>query len=208
MSAEIEAPLIGVSRHRLAVDGKGVTSLVAFHGCTLRCRFCLNPHCLVPQRVSRRVTPRALVDELMIDNLYFLATGGGVAFGGGEPCLRSEFIEKFRALAPPRWRITIETSLNVDSRHLERLLPIVNEYIVDIKDLDAGVYRNYTGGDVARATDNLRWLLSHDGMAARVIVRVPHIPDYNTPDGVARTIATLYAMGVVNIDEFHYRLPQ
>ena len=28
-------PIIGVVRHRLAVDGQGVTTLVAFHGCTL-----------------------------------------------------------------------------------------------------------------------------------------------------------------------------
>lgn len=29
--------LIGISRHRIGVDGAGVTTLVAFHGCPLRC---------------------------------------------------------------------------------------------------------------------------------------------------------------------------
>ena len=37
------APLIGISRHRLSTDGEGVTTLVAFHGCPLRCKYCLNP---------------------------------------------------------------------------------------------------------------------------------------------------------------------
>lgn len=38
-------PFIGISRHRLATDGEGVTTLAAFHGCPLACRYCLNPQC-------------------------------------------------------------------------------------------------------------------------------------------------------------------
>ena len=33
----LEAPLIGIDRHRLATDGEGITTLVAFHECPLRC---------------------------------------------------------------------------------------------------------------------------------------------------------------------------
>lgn len=40
----IQAPVVAVSRHRIATDGEGVTTLVAFHSCPLRCRWCLNPH--------------------------------------------------------------------------------------------------------------------------------------------------------------------
>ena len=29
-------PVIGISRHRMGMDGKGVTTLVAMHGCMLR----------------------------------------------------------------------------------------------------------------------------------------------------------------------------
>ncbi|MQN81994.1 radical SAM protein, partial [Prevotella copri] len=32
------APLICIDRHRLTIDGEGVTTLVAFHGCPLRCK--------------------------------------------------------------------------------------------------------------------------------------------------------------------------
>lgn len=39
-------PVIGVSRHRLGTDGNGVTTLVAFHGCNLRCKYCLNSEAL------------------------------------------------------------------------------------------------------------------------------------------------------------------
>ena len=198
-------PVIGVARHRLAVDGQGVTTLVAFHGCTLRCQYCLNAQCLRPDGFSRTVTPTELLDEVMIDNLYFLATGGGITFGGGEPAIRSGFIEAFCRLAPPEWHFTMETALNVDRQHLERLLPLIHEYFIDIKDVNSDVYRRYTGQDNQRVLDNLRWLLSHDDMADRIVVRVPHIPDFNTDEDVDQSRRYLESIGITHIDEFTYQ---
>lgn len=206
---ELRAPIIAVARHRLSIDGQGVTTLVAFHGCTLHCQYCLNAQCLRPDGVWRTVTPQDLLDEVKVDNLYFLATGGGVTFGGGEPAIRSEFIEAFCRIAPPEWHFTIETALNVDRQHLERLLPLIHEYIIDIKDINTEIYRRYTGQDNQRVFDNLQWLLSHDGMAERVIVRVPHIPDFNTDEDVHHTRDYLASIGVTRVDEFNYlRRPQ
>ena len=86
--------LIGVSRHRIGVDGEeGVTTLVAFHGCPLRCQYCLNPKALSSNGVWKRYTPEELYNHVKQDDLYFRATGGGVTFGGGEPlisCKKSE----------------------------------------------------------------------------------------------------------------------
>jgi len=206
---ENRVPIIGVARHRLSIDGQGVTTLVAFHGCTLRCRYCLNAQCLRANGFSRTITPPELLDEVMIDNLYFLATGGGITFGGGEPAIRSEFIEAFCRITPPEWHFTIETALNVNRQHLERLLPLIHEYIIDIKDITPNIYKRYTGQENQRVLDNLQWLLSHDGMAERVVVRVPHIPDFNTDEDVCRTRDYLTSLGVTRIDEFNYKhLPQ
>lgn len=206
MRDSLAAPLIGVNRHRLATDGQGVTTLVAFHGCPLHCRYCLNEQCHDPNHILRTTTPEELVDELAIDNLYFLATGGGVCFGGGEPLLYSAFIEAFCALKVPEWQVTVETSLNVPRHHLERLLPHIDQYIVDIKDCNHNIYHAYTGCDNSMMLNNLRWLLQHDGMAEKIIVRVPHIPDYNTPDDVSRSREQLTQMGVMHINEFEYQV--
>ena len=35
------APFIGIMRHRIGIDGDGVTTLAAFHGCPLHCHYCL-----------------------------------------------------------------------------------------------------------------------------------------------------------------------
>lgn len=198
-------PIIGVVRHRLAVDGQGVTTLVAFHGCTLRCRYCLNNQCLRFNGFSRTITPAELLNEVMIDNLYFLATGGGITFGGGEPAIRSKFIDAFCQMAPPEWHITLETALNVDRSHLERLLPHVHQYIIDIKDVNPVIYKRYTGLGNRRVLDNMQWLLRHDGMADRIMVRVPHIPDFNTDEDVRRTRDYLATLGITRIDEFTYQ---
>ena len=70
--------IIGVARHRLSTDGDGVTTLVAFHGCPLRCRYCLNPQSLGDGSRLREYSPQSLYDEVRIDELYFLATNGGI----------------------------------------------------------------------------------------------------------------------------------
>lgn len=198
------APLIGLGRHRLSVDGKGVTTLVAFHGCTLHCRYCLNSSCLVPEGVWREVTTEELLDEVRIDDLYFQATGGGVTFGGGEPCLRSLFIEEFAGMMPAEWNITIETCLNVERKHVERLLPIVSQWIIDIKDTNPDIYLTYTGKDIMRTLGNLQWLLGHEGMDEKVLVRLPHIPDFNTKNDIDKSRQMLMQLGVKDFDEFRY----
>lgn len=76
---EVKAPIIGIDRHRLTTDGKGVTTLVAFHGCPLHCKYCLNPQCLSPDGVLRTITPSELYSEIEIDDLYFVAIGGAFA---------------------------------------------------------------------------------------------------------------------------------
>ena len=141
----------------------------------------------------------------MIDNLYFLATGGGITFGGGEPAIRSEFIEAFCRMAPPEWHLSMETALNVDRGHLERLLPYIHEYFIDIKDVNPEIYKRYTGQAGRRVLDNLQWLLSHAGMAGRIVVRVPHIPDYNTDEDVQCSRQYLESIGITRIDEFTYQ---
>ena len=196
------ASIFGISRHRLTTDGEGVTTLVAFSGCPLRCKYCLNKTCWEPDK-SRLYTPELLFEEVKIDQLYFLATHGGITFGGGEPLLQVEFIKAFRELCGSQWRIVAETSLNVPFENIQTLDPILDGYIIDIKDMNPDNYQAYTGKDNTLVISNLEWILQH-GDLNRITVRVPHIPDFNTDDDVARSMEKLKAMGVKNFDEFHY----
>ncbi len=197
-------PFIGISRHRIGVDGQGVTTLAAFHGCRLHCRYCLNPRCLESAEGLPHYTPQQLYNLVGVDNLYFIATGGGVCFGGGEPLLRIAFIEEFKNLCGKSWRLTAETSLQVPQQAVTAATRVVDYFIVDIKESNPDIYHAYTGGDCQRAWDNLEHLLVLTG-PERVMVRVPLIPEYNSDDDCAKTVTRLHEMGVKQIDRFTYQ---
>lgn len=196
------AKIFGISRHRLTTDGEGVTTLVAFNECPLRCRYCLNKTSWDLSK-GRDYTTELLFEEVKIDQLYFLATHGGVTFGGGEPLLQVEFIKAFRELCGPQWQLLAETSLNVPFENVEALDAVLDGYIVDIKDMNPKIYQTYTGKDNALVISNLEWLLKQ-GRADSIKVRVPHIPEFNTDEDVNRSKERLVAMGVKDIDEFNY----
>ena len=200
------APIIGIERHRITTDGQGVTTLVAFHGCPLRCRYCLNPQCFDEERKWRTVSPSELVEEVAVDDLYFVATGGGVTFGGGEPLLRSAFIAEFCRIANPAWNISLETSLNVDTRHLKEVIPYVNHYYIDIKDMHPDTYRQYTGKDNSRVLTNLH-LLATDIPQEKITIRLPLIPAYNNSTAREASLKTLQSLGFATFDLFNYIKP-
>ena len=181
----MKLPLIGICRHRLTTDGQGVTTLVAFHGCPLRCKYCLNAQCLRADGVWHRMDMQEILDEVMVDDLYYKATGGGIVFGGGEPLLRSDGIVDFCQSRPMEWRIYIETSLNVERQRLEAVIPYIDHFYIDVKDM------------------NLRWLASNVD-TEKVIIRLPHIPNYNTEQDIERSQEQLEAMGFKVFDHFEY----
>ena len=198
-------PFIGIDRHRLGVDGVGVTTLAAFHGCTLRCKYCLNHRCLEAPDGLPRYTPQQLYDRVGVDNLYVIATGGGVCFGGGEPLLRVDFIEEFKRLCGKGWNLTVETSLQVPAESVRRAAAVMGDFIVDIKESSPDIYRAYTGGDATVAWDNLALLLGLVG-PEHITVRVPLIPGYNSEADTDRSAERLAALGITRLDRFTYRV--
>ena len=200
--AEPLFPLLALSRLRMGTDGVGVTTLIAGAGCPLNCRWCINAR-LLRDAPAENVTATELIERVKIDDLYFRATGGGVTFGGGEPLLHAAFIRRFRALCPAEWRICAETSLAVPGEQLALAVDAVDTFIVDCKDMNAEIYRRYTGGDSSRMEENLRFLLEKAG-AERIIVRVPGIPEYNTARDQEESAGKLRSMGIAKLDLFDY----
>lgn len=203
MQSEITAPFIAINRHRLTTDGEGVTTLVGFHGCPLHCEYCLNAQCLQADGVWCRLTPGELYSEVEIDDLYFVATGGGICFGGGEPLLRSDFIKAFAEIMNPEWKLTIETSLNVPLENVKAIAPLVQMWYVDIKDMNPDIYKAYGCKENKQVISNLQWLAAN-GYADKVIIRLPLIPEYNTDEDRQQSQQQLEKMGFTNFDKFNY----
>ena len=204
-------PLAFCDRLRMATDGAGVTALVGAFGCPLQCKLCINPQTWHERADGKppfeRVTAAELYDRVKIDSLYYLATGGGVTFGGGEPLLHTDFITAFREVCHPDWHIYAESCLNIPEDNVRAAAAVVDHFFVDIKDMNPAIYHAYTGKDNALVKSNLALLLSLAG-ADRVTVRVPHIPDFNTDGDVAASVAELERMGVTRLDVFSYKRPK
>jgi len=200
-------PVIGISRHRLGRDGKGVTTLVAFHGCPLHCKYCLNPQCHDPEERFPRYTPEKLYEELKADDLYFRASNGGVTFGGGEPCLQADFIVRFRGLCGSDWKIGIETSLNVEQSLVDKLAPVVDEWIIDLKLGPDGMYEHYTGVKHSQAFKNLAHIFTdEDGLKVPVekaFLKFPYMPRYQS-ESLTESYAELYKKSFPNVEVFQY----
>ena len=196
-------PSIGYERLRMGTDGEGVTTLVCAAGCPLRCAYCINPESSVKKRKPKHIfTPESLYDTVKIDSLYFLATEGGVTFGGGEPLCYSRFIEEFANLARG-WKINAETSLWVAQDSVRTAAKVVDTFFVDVKDMDPKIYKAYTKRDNSRVIENLR-LLADLVPSDRVVIRLPLIKDYNGDSDRDKSEAELRKMGFTRFDRFDY----
>lgn len=200
-----EARIAAIGRHRFGSDGKGVRTLVAFQGCPLRCKYCINAFTWNGMREGKLYTPEKLLETVSVDSVYFRVTGGGITFGGGEPLLWADFISEFIRIAPDFWNYMVETSLSVPFENVMAIADRVERFVVDIKSMDESVYRAYTGGELSLARENLIKLIGLVG-AERVTVRAPFIPEYADRESQKRTVDELRRLGVAHIDAFDYRV--
>lgn len=148
--------------------------------------------------------PEEVFNKIAVDELYYLASGGGVAFGGGEPLLYSDFIIDILVLGADKWNVTIETSLNVPYKQVSALLPYVKEIIVDIKDINPQIYKSYTQSENDCVVENLK-LLATNWCVNNVLLRVPLIKGYNTNRDIENSKKFLSNLGYSNFDVFEYK---
>lgn len=208
------AHIFAIDRLRMGTDGHGITTLVSFMGCPLRCAYCLNDRCheeiysygnngLSLKKEIIQLDVNELYDRVKVDDLYFQATGGGICFGGGEPTRYASFIEEFRRICGNVWKITLETSLYCPEDTIRQLAPIVDHWIVDIKDINHVIYERYTGHP-SRIRDHSLSVLLQTCRVKDITVKVPLIPGYNTDKDVDYSLDELERMGFTNFECVRY----
>ena len=99
------------------------------------------------------------------------------------------------------WKINIETSLNVPEAFVNATERIIDHWIVDIKDMNSEIYKAYTECDNELVIKNLQHLIDNK---AKITVRVPLIPEFNTESDVENSIQNLRMMGITDIEQFTY----
>lgn len=196
--------LNGIERLRENTDGSGIRSLVLIGGCPLNCKYCGNAEYRDIFIGSKEFSVSELGERIKKDGIYFEQSGGGVTFGGGEPLLSSEFILNFCKIYD-MWNVDIETSLNADFCHVQRLVDCIDVWHIDIKDMNPDIYISYTGNDNSRVISNLNFLIKKVS-PEKLHIRVPEIPDFNSESDIKKSVEALRKMGFTNIEIFKYKV--
>lgn len=140
--------------------------------------------------VGRSVTPEQAAQLLLRDRVFY-HSGGGVTLSGGEALLQWEFAAQVLALCHREGIHTaIETSLFAPRAALEALLPVTDQFIIDIKLLDPQQHRAIIGVDNGLILSNYRFLVEQ---GADVLVRTPLIPGFTDSQENIRAIAAFVA---------------
>lgn len=125
-----------------------------------------------------------LMAIFLADKPYFDACGGGVTFSGGECMLYPEAIAYLaRRCHEEGIAVAVDTAGDVPFSSFERVLPFVDLFLYDVKALDPALHQKGTGVKNGRILANLEALCN---CGAKVLVRIPVIPDFNAGEEVAR----------------------
>lgn len=127
------------------VDGPGIRIVVFMQGCNLRCLYCHNPETWCYES-DNMMSVEELVSKVLRYKNY-ISKNGGVTFSGGEPLLQSGFIyECLKRLKEENIHTCIDTA-GIGSDY-EKLIDLVDLFIVDVKSVDVEEYKYITGSDM------------------------------------------------------------
>ena len=126
---------------------------------------------------GKELTEEQIMQEILTDRPYYMQSGGGVTFSGGECMLQIDFLENAcRMCREYDIHIAIDTAGHVPWHSFERVLPFAPLFLYDLKAMNPGIHRRLTGAENGRILENLERLL---GSGARVWIRIPCVPGAN-----------------------------
>ena len=152
---------------------------------------------------GREVTVADLLPDLLADRPFYEASGGGVTLSGGECLLQADFCaELLAALKKEGIRTAVDTCGCVPRENIEKVLPLSDVFLYDVKAIDPAVHRRATGLDNRLILDNLRFL---DESGAETEVRIPFVPGYNDGEipAIAAYLKTLRHLRAVRVLPYH-----
>ena len=197
-------------------DGPGIRTIVFLKGCYLHCRWCCNPESQEyklqeltqggkTRTVGRDVTVAEVMDEILKDAVYYGRSGGGVTLSGGECMAQPEFSEALlRAVHEYGFSTAVETTAFASREVVERLLPHIDLFMMDIKHMDSQKHEAFCGKPNEQILENANFIAEN---AKELIVRVPTVPTFNATEeeiaAIARFTATLPRVRELHLLPYH-----
>lgn len=192
-------------------DGPGVRTIIFLKGCFLRCRWCCNPE---SQRyeietmvmngkekvVGRDVTVAEVMEIIENDRIYYRRSGGGVTLSGGECLAQPDFAAGILRACHERGISTaIESTGFATFDKIEKLLPYLDYYLMDIKHTNSEKHKEFTTQSNERILENARRIAKS---GVNLTIRVPVIPTFNCSEEEIRDIAR-FAKTLDGVKELH-----
>ncbi len=138
--------------------------------------------------VGTRYTAEALFEAVLRDQGLYDSTGGGVTLSGGEVMAQDgDFLVDLLTRFKKRGiRAAIDTCGFAPWAAFERILPLADLFLYDLKALTPEKHRLLTGADNALILDNFKKLAKS---GADIRLRVPVVPGANAEEGEMRALA-------------------
>lgn len=134
-------------------------------------------------------TVQEVVDICLQDQDFYETSGGGVTISGGEGMAQPEFLEELlKELKRHQIHLAIETTGYAEPEVFQRLAPMFDLLLFDVKHYDSNRHLEGTGVPNERVVGNLRWAISQ---GIKVLPRIPVIPGFNASLKDAAGIAAL-----------------
>lgn len=180
-------------------DGRGIRTIVFLKGCVLRCRWCCNPESQEyavqtmmvqgkPKIIGEDVTVRQVMETVVKDRPYYRRSGGGLTLSGGESLCQAEFAAALlRAAKEEGINTAMESMACAPMETIEKLLPWLDQYLMDIKHINSAKHKEFTGKGNELMLKNAR-KVAQSGKT-ELIIRVPVIPTFNDTEREIEEIA-------------------
>jgi pyruvate formate lyase activating enzyme len=129
------------------------------------------------QIVGREYTLEEVMQTVDSDQAFYLESGGGVTFSGGEPLSHlDQLLDLLQACKARGYHTAVDTCGQVPWTSFEASLPLVDLYLYDLKMMDPTKHKHYTGASNHLILENLKKLCQID---KEVWIRIPIIPGIN-----------------------------
>ena len=126
--------------------------------------------------IGREWTPEELFAEIQKDTVFYETSGGGVTLSGGEPLAQADFVLALaRLCCEAGIHVALDTCGVAAWQRYERILPLVDMVLYDLKIFDASRHQSGTGVDNDRILENARRITA---TGIPLWIRTPIIPGY------------------------------
>ena len=150
--------------------------------------------------VGKDVTVAEILPEILADENYYRRSGGGVTLSGGEILGQPDFArDLLRACQENGLHTAVESTANAPFERIEKILPYLDLFLMDIKHMDSDKHKEFTGAPNTLILENAKKIAKS---GVELIIRTPVVPGFNDTAEEIRVISK-FAATLPGVKEHH-----